>query len=124
MSSDIPIIFGAPNNSPSPTTGPKARAPTRKDHEPPWPHDVSAAPVGAFDHQRRRPVRPGGLLRVRAQRSVRGRKIRGQDVAWKGPSLSMSGFCHGCLDRKSTRLNSSHVSISYAVFCLKKKIDN
>src|SRR3989442_9389752 len=27
--------------------------------------------------------------------------------------------CHG--DRKSTRLNSSHVRISYAVFCLKKK---
>src|SRR5690242_20933156 len=26
------------------------------------------------------------------------------------------------LDRKSTRLNSSHMSISYAVFCLKKKI--
>src|SRR5437868_7580773 len=28
------------------------------------------------------------------------------------------------LDRKSTRLNSSHVSISYAVFCLKKKKHN
>src|SRR5436309_10872557 len=28
---------------------------------------------------------------------------------------------HGILDRKSTRLNSSHVKISYAVFCLKKK---
>src|SRR5438067_7322940 len=27
-------------------------------------------------------------------------------------------------DRKSTRLNSSHVSISYAVFCLKKKTSN
>src|SRR5437868_10966016 len=27
-------------------------------------------------------------------------------------------------DRKSTRLNSSHVSISYAVFCLKKKNEN
>src|SRR5215813_13687327 len=27
----------------------------------------------------------------------------------------------GCRDRKSTRLNSSHVRISYAVFCLKKK---
>src|SRR5438874_8165037 len=27
-------------------------------------------------------------------------------------------------DRKSTRLNSSHVEISYAVFCLKKKKDN
>src|SRR5207249_7159462 len=31
-----------------------------------------------------------------------------------------SAICDG-LDRKSTRLNSSHVSISYAVFCLKKK---
>src|SRR5690625_5957776 len=28
------------------------------------------------------------------------------------------------LDRKSTRLNSSHVAISYAVFCLKKKIQS
>src|SRR5690625_7099618 len=27
-------------------------------------------------------------------------------------------------DRKSTRLNSSHVAISYAVFCLKKKTNN
>src|SRR5437667_12532424 len=26
-----------------------------------------------------------------------------------------------CKDRKSTRLNSSHITISYAVFCLKKK---
>src|SRR5690606_8790345 len=29
----------------------------------------------------------------------------------------------GARDRKSTRLNSSHVKISYAVFCLKKKKD-
>src|SRR2546430_13473074 len=29
----------------------------------------------------------------------------------------------GYLDRKSTRLNSSHSQISYAVFCLKKKTD-
>src|SRR3712207_8144093 len=28
------------------------------------------------------------------------------------------------LDRKSTRLNSSHANISYAVFCLKKKISS
>src|SRR5207249_11527281 len=32
------------------------------------------------------------------------------------------GRGRGLRDRKSTRLNSSHVSISYAVFCLKKKI--
>src|SRR5436305_12686899 len=33
------------------------------------------------------------------------------------------GLDHGAMleDRKSTRLNSSHVRISYAVFCLKKK---
>src|SRR5207253_10554057 len=37
--------------------------------------------------------------------------------------LFFDGFlCCGTLDRKSTRLNSSHVAISYAVFCLKKKI--
>src|SRR5437660_7945600 len=43
-----------------------------------------------------------------------------------GRSLAKSrgswGVPRGCtLDRKSTRLNSSHVAISYAVFCLKKK---
>src|SRR4051794_41740418 len=31
------------------------------------------------------------------------------------------GFSGALVDRKSTRLNSSHPSISYAVFCLKKK---
>src|SRR5437868_11905604 len=33
----------------------------------------------------------------------------------------IGGYTVVVLDRKSTRLNSSHVSISYAVFCLKKK---
>src|SRR5690625_6923575 len=36
---------------------------------------------------------------------------------------AISGF-HGMVDRKSTRLNSSHVAISYAVFCLTKKNKN
>src|SRR2546429_4541980 len=35
---------------------------------------------------------------------------------WRLPSA-----CRGAQDRKSTRLNSSHGYISYAVFCLKKK---
>src|SRR5689334_23828763 len=35
---------------------------------------------------------------------------------------SMNKYLHTSIDRKSTRLNSSHSSISYAVFCLKKKI--
>src|SRR5690349_23328923 len=33
----------------------------------------------------------------------------------------LADHVHVELDRKSTRLNSSHVEISYAVFCLKKK---
>src|SRR5690348_18147797 len=40
-------------------------------------------------------------------------------------ALVFPSLCEGFgLDRKSTRLNSSHPSISYAVFCLKKKKQN
>src|SRR5258708_29011549 len=43
-------------------------------------------------------------------------------VQWrKGPDLAVEQDQEG-QDRKSTRLNSSHQIISYAVFCLKKKI--
>src|SRR5690606_40309139 len=37
------------------------------------------------------------------------------------PVHSEAPFLRGLRDRKSTRLNSSHVKISYAVFCFKKK---
>src|SRR3712207_8880590 len=45
--------------------------------------------------------------------------LRGRDPAWAEfePGAGLSG----AIDRKSTRLNSSHANISYAVFCLKKK---
>src|SRR5688572_31264046 len=36
-------------------------------------------------------------------------------------SVQRQGWGRNSLDRKSTRLNSSHSQISYAVFCLKKK---
>src|SRR5256885_8763147 len=39
----------------------------------------------------------------------------------RGPYLEPLEDDHPLLDRKSTRLNSSHLVISYAVFCLKKK---
>src|SRR3712207_7927175 len=39
--------------------------------------------------------------------------------AVRGAQLLIDAHRH--LDRKSTRLNSSHANISYAVFCLKKK---
>src|SRR5690349_23325301 len=40
------------------------------------------------------------------------------------PRFSVRVGCEPLEDRKSTRLNSSHVEISYAVFCLKKKKKN
>src|SRR5699024_11863935 len=40
-------------------------------------------------------------------------------VGWRSLAVNLSDLA--AIDRKSTRLNSSHVSISYAVFCLKKK---
>src|SRR5207249_10304449 len=39
----------------------------------------------------------------------------------RAPMAAVTAPATAAIDRKSTRLNSSHVSISYAVFCLKKK---
>src|SRR5690606_40651226 len=44
----------------------------------------------------------------------------GHDVIWMSQFLCCFSEDE-VVDRKSTRLNSSHVKISYAVFCLKKK---
>src|SRR2546427_9535981 len=55
-------------------------------------------------------ARPGGLSPAAASASTRA------TAATAGQRLLGRG-----LDRKSTRLNSSHSQISYAVFCLKKK---
>src|SRR5690348_17759440 len=58
-------------------------------------------------------------------------EFRQRRKAFRPPSaVNISGMSFGALsgpaveDRKSTRLNSSHPSISYAVFCLKKKKKN
>src|SRR5439155_24419666 len=65
-----------------------------------------------------------------------GRRVWHRHSCYEGSGIRVQGVCHYCLcvtqfndppeihdskDRKSTRLNSSHVAISYAVFCLKKK---
>src|SRR3712207_7019423 len=46
--------------------------------------------------------------------------VAGEDQVEVDPSGVLLGL-HLARDRKSTRLNSSHANISYAVFCLKKK---
>src|SRR3712207_7345355 len=64
-------------------------------------------------------------LGVDALHPLDGRKCR-ETVAVARRALELEvlgGLLHlgGGLDRKSTRLNSSHANISYAVFCLTKK---
>src|SRR3712207_8802534 len=44
-----------------------------------------------------------------------------QGSAVRAAGISATLVRMACVDRKSTRLNSSHANISYAVFCLKKK---
>src|SRR2546422_6232535 len=70
-------------------------------------------PDERVDEELRRPVQ--GLVRP----VLRAERIRALDAAPK-PGVATGAV----LDRKSTRLNSSHGYISYAVFCLKKKKKN
>src|SRR5437899_9776311 len=51
----------------------------------------------------------------------RSRGRDGVEVPTKGQGIPRAEPLPSALDRKSTRLNSSHLGISYAVFCLKKK---
>src|SRR3712207_8861856 len=61
--------------------------------------------------------------RIRGGREPRAADGRGQSSANDGApdALDASNREEHLEDRKSTRLNSSHANISYAVFCLKKK---
>src|SRR5690606_41738915 len=65
---------------------------------------------------------PGTLTFVSCRGKPQAPRARGGDVARvppRKPTRTAAPTKKG--DRKSTRLNSSHVKISYAVFCLKKK---
>src|SRR3712207_7071594 len=64
----------------------------------------------------------GGPAAERAERHAGSRRARGADVlpARAGQHAGVRA-ARVREDRKSTRLNSSHANISYAVFCLKKK---
>src|SRR3712207_7111546 len=61
----------------------------------------------------------GGMAGAGLGRGM-GLEAGGEDHALRHPPQA-AGKALAILDRKSTRLNSSHANISYAVFCLKKK---
>src|SRR5690606_41494903 len=99
------------------------------------PRNAARAATGAAVPARRRAARPAAArLRLRTDRDRQRetgrhesrRQERGESAHVNSPVGDTPSFdCTGCatpLDRKSTRLNSSHVKTSYAVFCLKKKI--
>src|SRR2546430_15611997 len=63
------------------------------------------------------------LFRSPPSTGTRGSRSSFQGLRAKAGSGGVADNDEGCrgVDRKSTRLNSSHSQISYAVFCLKKK---
>src|SRR4051812_49934389 len=77
--------------------------------------DEAASAFDAVMSGEATPSQMGGLLMAL--------RVRGETVdEITGSAISRPPICEGVAsDRKSTRLNSSHMSISYAVFCLKKK---
>src|SRR3712207_8554930 len=68
------------------------------------------------------PISPPARRRGRGQPDVRGGEQLEPRGGHRHPQRGAGGAgLHARRDRKSTRLNSSHANISYAVFCLKKK---
>src|SRR3712207_8399649 len=66
---------------------------------------------------------PEPAQRLRDRRREAARRLQRLDAGVReaGGTVVRDGAGGEVVDRKSTRLNSSHANISYAVFCLKKK---
>src|SRR5438309_8840908 len=78
-------------------------------------HGQKIAEPHIVDQEVRLPCGIGGIARHKRLAHRKARAISLECI------LASSRAIQGIADRKSTRLNSSHSSISYAVFCLKKK---
>src|SRR5699024_12135180 len=66
-------------------------------------------------------ITPPAIIRMREELNQRGFHLSNDLLSIEELAKAVASEVKS-QDRKSTRLNSSHVSISYAVFCLKKKI--
>src|SRR5476651_2349900 len=96
------LVLGSPTEMPSTVIAPCVNGSSPLTHlinvdlpEPDGPHTTTTSPLATFVEQRLR--------------------------TWKGPYHLLTSLMSIWIDRKSTRLNSSHANISYDVFCLKKK---
>src|SRR5207253_8672418 len=85
-----------------------------------WSSDVCSSDlIGNRAHGRKR--RHAAVLREALEREGLSFAHRAAELSEIGVEPVVVGAHRREQDRKSTRLNSSHVAISYAVFCLKKK---
>src|SRR3712207_8786777 len=78
------------------------------------------APLGAVDRSRLN-VNGSSLAAGHPFAATGGRIVASLAKQLHEAGPGRRGLISICADRKSTRLNSSHANISYAVFCLKKK---
>src|SRR5437870_10924784 len=86
------------------------------------PSPSSTYPLSLHDALPICPSRRGGGTGVPGRRrGRRPRRIPRDAPACRDQPAHPANLHRGIRDRKSTRLNSSHVATSYAVFCLKKK---
>src|SRR5207245_10603965 len=78
-------------------------------------------PPESLPRPRRLVVQPHAMVAVRSPGTLGQLQRRARGMGFE---VLRRGHRADTVDRKSTRLNSSHGSISYAVFCLKKKKNN
>src|SRR3989442_2495762 len=83
-----------------------------------FPYPTLFRSLGVADHFL--PLRDPAY-RARQREDAGEHRHRDAERALHDPRIEIDVHLHLLADRKSTRLNSSHVRISYAVFCLKKK---
>src|SRR2546430_13359065 len=98
-----------------------SRAPSSHPSSAAWlPCPTSAASTTATSDERRRPGRSLFPPAAKSKRNIHSRRFCRRQCYQRPLTVSSLHPQHDG-DRKSTRLNSSHSQISYAVFCLKKK---
>src|SRR5690606_40526016 len=102
----------APSHHPDPPSSPTRRS-----------SDLHNNTIQFTKHYRTHQILDNGPLRTTFKLGFEPQTIEGQEISFSKTISIDAGQNFNKIDRKSTRLNSSHVKSSYAVFCLKKKTE-